>query len=180
MTIIKALVFLTLSALLVSAVEWDDYKVLGKGKAKLSWKNEEDCIRIKFQAVTDGWIGIGWDPTDGGMRNADVILVGKEGDDYVVYDCFSTGYVLPTCDEQQDIQVVSVGHGTDTYVEFKRAYSTGDESDKDIISGPMTVIWAYGEEIGDVRSLPYHYSTRGHTELTLVSDKKERKHQYDE
>eukprot|EP01125_Pyxidicula_operculata_P016451 TRINITY_DN5668_c0_g1_i2.p1 TRINITY_DN5668_c0_g1~~TRINITY_DN5668_c0_g1_i2.p1 ORF type:complete len:1634 (+),score=536.28 TRINITY_DN5668_c0_g1_i2:640-4902(+) len=149
-------------------VQWDGHADL-QDACKMSWKVENENIRIRMECDTDGWIGLGWAPEDGGMTNADCAILTKEGGKYIVQDYFSTSKVVPDLDNSQDIQQVEAGKsGKKTYMEFIRKIKSSEPGDKDFdLEDEMTFIWAYGSNL----ALGYHAS-RGSIQINLSNSNK--------
>lgn len=60
------------------------------GAFTLLWAISEDELTVKMQTENDVWVGIGLEPEDGGMTNADMYLGYNDGAMKVV-DCWSSG-----------------------------------------------------------------------------------------
>jgi hypothetical protein len=120
------------------------------GDMEVYSRTDGDTIRIAMRAKTDGYVALGFDPSER-MKDADIVLGGvKEGKAFL-YDMYSTGVTGPhPPDEQQggknDILVFGAGK-TDgvTVVEFERKLVTGDAKDKAIKIGDNKIIWAIGD-----------------------------------
>lgn len=109
-----------------------------------------DKVRIALKAKTEGYVSIGFDPTDR-MKDADIISGGFKDSKAVVFDMYSTGPTGPhPPDEQQggknDVTIFGSSKTAGvTVVEFERKLVTGDAKDKVIKVGDNKIIWAIGE-----------------------------------
>lgn len=120
------------------------------GDLEIYSRVDGDVVRIAMKAKTDGYVALGFDPSER-MKDADIVLGGvKEGKAFL-YDMYSTGVTGPhPPDEQQggksDIAVFGAGKidGV-TVVEFERKLVTGDAKDKPIKIGDNKIIWAIGD-----------------------------------
>ncbi len=110
-----------------------------------------DKVRIALKAKTNGYLAIGFEPSER-MKEADIILGFVKDGKASVADMFSTGPTGPhPLDEQQggknDVTVFggSSKEGV-TIIEFERKLDTGDVKDKVIKIGDNKIIWAISEE----------------------------------
>jgi len=110
-----------------------------------------DKVRMALKAKTNGYLAIGFEPSER-MKDADVILGFVKDGKASVADMFSTGPTGPhPPDEQQggknDVSVFG-GSNKDgvTIIEFERKLDTGDSRDKVIKSGDNKIIWAISED----------------------------------
>jgi len=133
---------------------------------QIQWKVDGDSVLFNVQVKITGWVGIGFNPDDGKMRNADMVIVTGSDDKMRVRDYFSEGMEEPILDSSQDVEVLHMGRNRDvTYFEFRRLIDTGDSDQDKVLTSSTTVIWAYGEG----RSVSYHHGTRGSLVLDLVT-----------
>jgi hypothetical protein len=139
--------------------------VLDNGNYRLSWSIKDDVISMHVSAKTNGWLAIGFDPSEK-MKDADMIIgyFGPKNTSKVI-DSFSVGLNGPHPDD------VSLG-GTDdlisssvtqkngwTTMNFQRKLVTGDKFDKDIPQNKaIKVIWSYGTT-ANIKT--YHETSRG-------------------
>eukprot|EP00971_Amphidinium_carterae_P326762 6457760-Amphidinium_carterae.1 len=65
--------------------------------------NERLHLDVEVQNHT-GWVGIGMNG-NGGMRGASIIVVRKNGEDWVAEDRHATSYATPAMDENQDVNL---------------------------------------------------------------------------
>ena len=110
-----------------------------------------DKIRMALKAKTNGYVAIGFEPSQR-MQDADIILGYVKEGKATVADMLSTGPTGPhPPDEQQggknDLTVFG-GSNKDgiTIIEFERKLDTCDAKDKAIKSGDNKIIWAISEE----------------------------------
>lgn len=154
------LVLMFAAAAAVSAVEIDgkiapgEYSgsaVLKKDVFTIHWQYEGDRIHVAMEAVSPGWIAIGFDPA-AAMSKADMVFaVVGPGNAVSITDQWSTGMFGPHKEDSLqggsgDI-LASAGtrEGDRVVVEFTRLVDTKDSLDK-VISGSMKVIWATGPD----------------------------------
>ncbi|KNC55022.1 uncharacterized protein AMSG_12372 [Thecamonas trahens ATCC 50062] len=109
-----------------------------------------DVVEFAMVAPTTGWIGLGINPSDGGMTQADMYVgTVTSGGQVRVEDRWSSGYTMPVLDE-------TLGGGSDvlgaagkeengvTIIKFVRALEATSAGDKTISRGANTFAWAYG------------------------------------
>lgn len=121
------------------------------GELEVYSRIDGDIVRLALKAKTNGYLAIGFEPSER-MKDADIILgFVKEGKASVA-DMFSTGPTGPhPPDEQQggknDVTAFG-GSNKDgvTIVEFERKLNTGDAKDKVIKTGDNKIIWAISED----------------------------------
>eukprot|EP01125_Pyxidicula_operculata_P010866 TRINITY_DN356_c3_g1_i2.p1 TRINITY_DN356_c3_g1~~TRINITY_DN356_c3_g1_i2.p1 ORF type:complete len:1503 (-),score=415.33 TRINITY_DN356_c3_g1_i2:457-4965(-) len=125
--------------------------------AKLWWTVdlEREVARFKFEVATEGWIAIGWGPSDNGMKNGDCVILTREDGIYTIGDYYTTDYAKPKLDKIQNIVGFDMGYKDGkTFMEFERPLDSGDSrQDRPIDKGPMRFIWAYGKTLDH---LSYH------------------------
>lgn len=66
------------------------YSEASLGALTILWGSIEDELTIKLRISDDVWVGIGLEPEDGGMMNADMYLGFNDGSMKVI-DCWSSG-----------------------------------------------------------------------------------------
>eukprot|EP01124_Arcella_intermedia_P012214 TRINITY_DN1854_c0_g1_i4.p1 TRINITY_DN1854_c0_g1~~TRINITY_DN1854_c0_g1_i4.p1 ORF type:complete len:185 (-),score=10.26 TRINITY_DN1854_c0_g1_i4:53-607(-) len=129
---------------------WDGSKILdNEGKVRLYWKIIlPGQIRLRMEVDEHAYIAIGFQPEDGKMKNADMIILTKNENIFGFHlgDYFSSGMVKPQLDEDQTIINVESGQtDTMTFMDFMRPLPALDEEeDRAIGVGDVTVIWGYG------------------------------------
>jgi len=119
------------------------------GEMEVYSRVDGDKVRIALKAKTEGYVAIGFDPTDR-MKDAEIILGGIKDGKPVVFDMFSTGATGPHPPKEQlggtnDVTVFSASKKDGvTIVEFERKLVTGDPKGKEIRIGDNKIIWAIG------------------------------------
>ena len=140
--------------------EYSKYQVFGD--LEVYSRVDGDMVRIAMKAKTEGYVALGFDPSEK-MKDADIVLGGVKDGKAFLFDMYSTGVTGPhPPDEQQggknDISVfgASKKEGV-TVVEFERKLATGDPKDKPIKIGENKIIWA----IGDSPDIAGRHAKRG-------------------
>lgn len=138
------------------------------GELEVYSRIDGDVVRMALKAKTNGYVSIGFDPTDR-MKDADMVMgYVKDGKAFVA-DMFSTGPTgpHPPDDQQGGRNDVTVFGGSKkdgvTILEFERKLVTGDSKDKEIKKGDNKIIWA----IGDAEAFTGRHSKRGGGVLKL-------------
>jgi len=107
-------------------------------------------VRIALRAKTNGYVAIGFAPSDK-MKDADIVLGFVKDGKAVVLDMFSTGPTgpHPADDQQGGTNDVTVFGGSKkdgvTIIEFERSLVTGDSKDNEIKIGDNKIIWSVGD-----------------------------------
>lgn len=121
------------------------------GELEVYSRIDGDKVRLALKAKTNGYLAIGFEPSER-MKDADIILGFVKEGKTMVADMFSSGPTGPhPPDEQQggknDVTVFG-GSNKDgvTIIEFERKLDTGDAKDKAIKIGDNKIIWAISEE----------------------------------
>jgi hypothetical protein len=117
----------------------------------LYWKVENETLHIAMEAVSDGWISIGFKPTRA-MKDADQVFGWVDDNGTVtVIDCYSTGTYGPHPTDESLNGTYDVlafgGMETDgiTTIEFTRNLTAYDEYDNTLESNQeFKIIWAIG------------------------------------
>ncbi|SHO50233.1 DOMON domain-containing protein [Desulfopila aestuarii] len=114
-----------------------------------SWKIDGDNLAGKIAAKTDGWVGVGFNPSEK-MKDANFILgYVKDGETKIIdeYGTTSTGHKN---DEdlggKTDLTLVSgTEEGGMTTIEFVMPLKSGDDKDGElVVDGDTVVLLAYG------------------------------------
>jgi len=114
-----------------------------------AWTADGDKLAVKVAAPTDGWVGIGFNPTDM-MKDANIIIGYVKDGKVTIADEFgdrSTGHSHDTkLGGSDDVTVVGgTEEGGVTTIEFAIPLDSGDKSDNVIdINSDTKVILAYG------------------------------------
>ncbi len=104
------------------------------GEMEMSWKNDQDYLYMALKGRTDGWLSIGFEPSEW-MKDADIIIGGMEDGKATVLDEYSTGNYGPHIEDTMlggTDDILSSGgsqEGGYTVIEFKRKLDTGDRFD---------------------------------------------------
>jgi len=127
-----------------------------------------------MNATRDAWIGLGFDPVDSGMDQADMAILTKSNSTpstFTVQDRWSAISPPPKVDNIQNFEATAGGTLTQnttviTWMTFTRALDTKDTAeDKIIRQGPLGTVWA----VGTSWDFGYHGVNRGFQMLTLLS-----------
>ncbi len=118
------------------------------GEMEVSWRNDQENIYIALKSTTDGWLSVGFEPSEW-MKDADTIMGFAEGVRATVLDEYCTGNYGPH-DEDTALggtdDILAFGGRRDggyTVIEFKRKLNTGDRFDKAFTPGQrISMIWA--------------------------------------
>lgn len=146
-------------------------------KMSFAWTVDGDNLAVKLTAETDGWVGIGFNPTEK-MAGANFILgYVKEGEAKIV-DEFGTEETKHKSDKKLEgaADAVLVG-GTEvdgvTTIEFTMPLDSGDKNDTKIdVKGDTTVLLGYGAGRDSFRSKHKYRSTFIVNLTTGASEKK--------
>ncbi|NOR23535.1 MAG: DOMON domain-containing protein [Desulforhopalus sp.] len=118
-------------------------------KMSFAWTVEGDNLAVKLAAETDGWVGIGFNPTEK-MAGANFILGYVKKGKAKIVDEFGIEENKHKSDKKLDgaADAVLVG-GTEvdgvTTIEFTIPLDSGDKNDTKIdVKGDTTVLLAYG------------------------------------
>ena len=125
-----------------------DFEVKDK-KISFSWKVDGDKLAVKLAAETDGWVGIGFNPSNE-MKDANFILgYVKDGETKIV-DEFGDSDTSHSPDEKlggtSDVTLIGgTETGGMTTIEFTMPLKSADKYDKTIdVNGDTIVLLAYG------------------------------------
>jgi hypothetical protein len=167
---------LLLTGILVSTVHGGDggnpeqerndqgYWEITKADITLQWKVAETELEIILSAPTDGWVAVGFDPSNR-MRGANFILGKVEDGRLVVRDDFGSGPTVHVRDSRQDVTSIDgTEQGGKTTVRFSIPLDSGDSQDKPLVQGrSYTVLLAYGRN----DSFNQRHATRTSVTITL-------------
>jgi hypothetical protein len=137
---------------IIDADEYDFKAKFAGGDFGFHWRIAEDTIFLAMEVKTEGWVAIGFEPSDR-MKDADMIIGWVTGSGEVnVIDAYSTGVNgphPPDTDIGGTRDILCYGGkeiGGTTIIELKRLLSTGDDRDKNIpATGELDIIWAFGQ-----------------------------------
>lgn len=114
-----------------------------------SWKIDEDKLAGKMTAETDGWVGVGFNPTKK-MQDANYVIgYVKDGEVKIADEFGSTSTGHKTDTELGGTEDVTVVGGTEeggvTTIEFIIPLESSDKNDAKIdVNGDTVVLLAYG------------------------------------
>lgn len=114
----------------------------------LSWSNDSEFVYIAMKAETEGYISFAVQPGEK-MNEADIIIGWVTDGQPGIVDMFSTGNFGPHPPDTElggTDDIIEFGgseEGGFTVIEFKRALTTGDEYDNELVQGSNQIIWAY-------------------------------------
>jgi hypothetical protein len=118
------------------------------GEMEVFWKNDQENLYMALKSSTDGWLAVGFEPSEW-MKDADMVMGFVEGGSTRVLDEYSTGNYGPHVEDtalggKNDIQDFGGRRaGGYTVIEFKRKLNTGDRFDKAFTPGQkVSMIWA--------------------------------------
>ena len=119
-------------------------------KMSFSWKIDKQRILIKLTAMTEGWVGIGFNPTRR-MRDANFILGYVKGGNVMITDAFGVRareHISDTSINGRN-NVTSISgneRGGVTTIEFAIPLDSKDSADKKLtVNGFTTVLLAFGK-----------------------------------
>lgn len=122
-----------------------------------AWKVDGDNLAVKISAETDGWVGIGFNPSRK-MQDANFILGYVKGDTVKLTDEFGITSTSHKEDEKlgttEDVTLVGgTEKGGVTTIEFIIPLNSGDKHDGVIaVDGDTVVLLAYGAGRDSFRS----------------------------
>ncbi len=114
-----------------------------------AWRVAGDQLAVKLTATTDGWVGIGFNPSSR-MKDANYVLGYVKGGEVVISDEFGVRDTAHDTDEKSgggsDVTLVGGSEeGGVTTIEFTMPLDSGDKYDNAItVDGNTTVQLAYG------------------------------------
>jgi len=114
-----------------------------------AWTVDGDKLAVKMWAETDGWVGIGFNPSDE-MKDANFVLGYVKDGKAEITDEFGDGLTTHKSDEKlggtSDVALVGgTEEGGVTTLEFTMPLNSGDKNDQAIdVNGDTIVLLAYG------------------------------------
>ena len=153
----------------ISVGEYSKNLTLSDGRYAVHWKNDAEDLYMALEGKTEGFVSIGFEPTQG-MKDADMIMGWVSGGEATVLDLNSTGIYGPHPPDEDlggrnDILEFG-GFESDnrTLIEFKRKMDTGDLFDKSFKPGQtVKIIWS----ISGSDALAVRHNVRGISTLAL-------------
>jgi uncharacterized cupredoxin-like copper-binding protein len=137
----------TLSATTSSARDYA-HEIKAK-KMTVAWSVEGDKLAMKMSAETEGWVGVGFNPSEK-MKDADFVLGYVKKGKAEIVDEFGTGSTSHSPDEKQGgtsdaVLVGGTEEGGVTTIEFTIPLDSGDKNDKKIDpNGETIILMAFG------------------------------------
>ena len=133
---------------LITEGEYSRSLSLSGGNLVVHWSNDDETLRMGLAGRAEGFVTIGFEPTQG-MRDADMIMGWVSRGKATVLDLYSTGVYGPHppdeelggTDDLLDFGGTEVGGWT--VIEFERKMDTGDRFDKSFRPGEtVNIIWS--------------------------------------
>ncbi len=154
----------------VSEGEYSKNLSLSDGKYVVHWKNDAENLYMALVGLTDGFVAIGFEPSQA-MKDADMVMGWVSDGNVTVLDLYSTGIYGP---HPPDVDLGGRGDilefgGSEsengTVIEFKRKMDTGDQFDRAFQPGQtIDIIWSMSAS--DV--LAVRHNARGSSTINLV------------
>jgi hypothetical protein len=145
--LLPGLLLFTLIAVSAFAQQW---KSVDEGDFHLEWMTDGGNLKIVVSAPTEGWVAVGFDPTNK-MKDANIIIGYVENGRAVVEDHYANNIFAHRSDldfgGSRDVSDVSgrESAGT-TEMSFTIPLDSGDEYDRPLVVGETyKVILAYGK-----------------------------------
>lgn len=153
----------------VAEGEYSKNLSLSGGRYVLHWKNDAENLYMALEARTEGFVAIGFEPSQG-MKDADMVMGWATKREATVLDLYSTGIYGPHPPDEElggtDDILKFGGAEFDgwTVIEFKRRMNTGDEFDQPLKPGQtVDIIWS----ISGTDSLDIRHNARGKSRLSF-------------
>jgi len=153
----------------ISAGEYSKNLTIMGGRYIVRWRNDDEDIYMALEGRTDGYVAIGFEPTQE-MKDADMVMGWVSGDNVTVLDLFSTGNYGPHPPDEElggrnDILEFGGSESNNvTLIEFKRMMDTGDQFDKSFKPGQtVNIIWSMSSS----DSLAVRHRERGEAMISL-------------
>jgi hypothetical protein len=154
---------------IVSPGEYAKNLTLANGRYAVHWKNDAKDLYMALEGRTNGFVAIGFEPTQA-MKDADMVMGWVSAGEATVLDLYSTGTYGPhPADESlggRDDILESGGNesGNRTLIEFRRMMNTSDQYDKSLQPGQtINIIWSMSSS----DSLSVRHNVRGTAKLAL-------------
>ena len=141
---------IVLSAFVAGNLQATDYAhELKDGKMTVAWSVMGDKLAVKMSADTEGWVGLGFNPTDQ-MKDANFILGYVKNGKAKIIDEFGNDTTKHTTDEKlggtTDAELVGgTEEGGVTTIEFTVPLQSADKHDSVLdVNGDTIFLLAYG------------------------------------
>jgi outer membrane protein assembly factor BamB len=154
---------------IISPGEYAKNLTLANGRYTVHWKNDAKDLYMALEGRTNGFVAIGFEPTQA-MKDADMVMGWVSAGEATVLDLYSTGTYGPhPADESlggRDDILESGGNesGNRTVIEFWRMMNTSDQYDKSLQPGQtIDIIWSMSSS----DSPSVRHNVRGESKLAL-------------
>jgi len=130
------------------------------------WRVQDQALFLGIVVNTTGWVGFGIsEPTSGSMPGGDIVTASVINGVATITDRHATAKAYPAEDTCQDWHLVSgeEANGVTKLQLWRNLTSADTHEDRNIISGPNRVIYAYGTS----DTFQYHESNRGGLSVTF-------------
>jgi hypothetical protein len=129
-------------------------------------------LLVRVRAPTDGWVAVGFDPTNR-MENANIIIGYVSNDTAYIRDDFGTGFTSHAADTSAALggnsnvtDISGTETGGVTEITFTIPLNSGDSRDRVLVVGQVySVILAYGTD--DSFDAPHTVTTRVGTNIEI-------------
>lgn len=154
---------------IISEGEYMKNLTLSNGRYAVHWKNDAENLHMALDGQTNGFIAIGFEPTQA-MKDADMVMGWVSDGNATALDLYSTGIYGPH-PQDEDLggrdDILTFG-GTEsnnrTVIEFKRKMNTGDQFDKAFQPGQrVNIIWSMSSS----DALAVRHNARGESMIDL-------------
>lgn len=154
----------------ISMGEYSKNLSLSGGRYVVSWRNDGDTLYMGLAGRAEGFVAIGFEPTQA-MKDADMVMGWVSRGEATVLDLYSTGVYGPHPPDEElggaDDILEAGGREADgwTVIEFKRKMDTGDRFDRTLNPGQtVDIIWSMSSTDSlDIR----HNVGRGEARISL-------------
>lgn len=153
----------------ISEGEYSKNLTLSDGRFAVHWKNDAEDLYMALTGQTEGFVAIGFEPSQA-MKDADMVMGWVSEGNATVLDLYSTGVYGP---HPQDVDlggkddILEFGgseSGNRTVIEFKRKMDTGDQFDKAFQPDQsVNIIWSMSAS----DSLAVRHNARGSSRIDL-------------
>lgn len=130
----------------------------------VAWRIDGETLAVKMSAPTEGWVGVGFNPTDQ-MKDANFVLGYVKKGEAKIIDEYGTDTAKHSSDKKlggtvDATLVAGVEEGGVTTIEFTMPVNSADKNDTKIdVSGDTIVLLAYGAGRDSFKSKHKYRST---------------------
>jgi len=153
----------------ISEGEYTKNLSLSNGRYVVYWKNDAEYLYMALAGLTNGFVAIGFEPTQA-MKDADMVMGWVSNGNATVLDLYSTGVYGPHPPDEDlggrdDILEFGGAESNNrTVIEFKRRMDTGDRFDKAFQpEQTVNIIWS----MSATDSLEVRHNIRGVSMIDL-------------